>query len=117
MSKGGNSSTSAAAQSADQWAAAQANSTIDAWREGDILGTSLERLQALSTAQLARVQVPWALPGAVLTVDKINSIPWKYWQSLGARYLVTTTNGVRTVQKNQPDLHHHCGGYHQFWAN
>ena len=97
MSKGGDSSSSATAQTPAQWAAALSNTTIAAWKEADILALSLDKLQALTTSQIAFVKVPWALPGAAWTADTLNAVPLQYWSQFGTRYVSTTNNGITSV--------------------
>ena len=97
MSKGGESSSSASAQTPAQWASAQSNTAIVAWREADILGFSQAQLKALTAAQISHITVPWAVPAAVWTADTLNAVPLQYWSKFGTRYRVTTNNGVSRI--------------------
>ena len=97
MSKGGESSSSASAQTPAQWASAQSNTAIAAWREADILGFSQAQLKALTAAQISHITVPWAVPAAVWTADTLNAVPLQYWSKFGTRYRVTTNNGVSRI--------------------
>ena len=97
MSKGGESSSSASAQTPAQWASAQSNTSIAAWREADILGFSQAQLKALTAAQMSHITVPWAVPAAVWTADTLNAVPLQYWSKFGTRYRVTTNNGVSRI--------------------
>ena len=97
MSKGGESSRSASAQTPAQWASAQSNTSIAAWREADILGFSQAQLKALTAAQVSHITVPWAVPAAVWTADTLNAVPLQYWSKFGTRYRVTTNNGVSRI--------------------
>ena len=97
MSKGGESSSSASAQTPAQWASAQSNTAIVAWREADILGFSQAQLKALTAAQMSHITVPWAVPAAVWTADTLNAVPLQYWSKFGTRYRVTTNNGVSRI--------------------
>ena len=97
MSKGGDSSSSASAQTPAQWAAALSNASIAAWKEADILAISVDKLKALSTSQISQIVVPWALPGEAWTADTLNAVPLQYWSKFGTRYLSTNTNGTVVV--------------------
>ena len=97
MSKGGESSSSASAQTPAQWASAQSNTAIAAWREADIVGFSQAQLKALTAAQMSHITVPWAVPAAVWTADTLNAVPLQYWSKFGTRYRVTTNNGVSRI--------------------
>ena len=97
MSKGGESSSSASAQTPAQWASAQSNISIAAWREADIMGFSQAQLKALTAAQISHITVPWAVPAAVWTADTLNAVPLQYWSKFGTRYRVTTNNGVSRI--------------------
>ena len=97
MSKGGEISNSASAQTPVQWASAQSNTAIAAWREADILGFSQAQLKALTAAQMSHITVPWAVPAAVWTADTLNAVPLQYWSKFGTRYRVTTNNGVSRI--------------------
>ena len=97
MSKGGETSSSASAQTPAQWASAQSNTAIAAWREADILGFSQAQLKALTAAQMSHITVPWAVPAAVWTADTLNAVPLQYWSKFGTRYRVTTNNGVSRI--------------------
>ena len=97
MSKGGESSRSASAQTPAQWASAQSNTAIAAWREADIVGFSQAQLKALTAAQMSHITVPWAVPAAVWTADTLNAVPLQYWSKFGTRYRVTTNNGVSRI--------------------
>ena len=97
MSKGGESSSSASAQTPAQWASAQSNAAIAAWREADIVGFSHAQLKALTAAQMSHITVPWAVPAAVWTADTLNAVPLQYWSKFGTRYRVTTNNGVSRI--------------------
>ena len=97
MSKGGEISNSASAQTPAQWASAQSNTSIAAWREADILGFSQAQLKALTAAQMSHITVPWAVPAAVWTADTLNAVPLQYWSKFGTRYRVTTNNGVSRI--------------------
>ena len=97
MSKGGETSSSASAQTPVQWASAQSNAAIAAWREADIVGFSQAQLKALTAAQMSHITVPWAVPAAVWTADTLNAVPLQYWSKFGTRYRVTTNNGVSRI--------------------
>ena len=97
MSKGGETSSSASAQTPAQWASAQSNTAIAAWREADIVGFSQAQLKALTAAQMSHITVPWAVPAAVWTADTLNAVPLQYWSKFGTRYRVTTNNGVSRI--------------------
>ena len=97
MSKGGETSSSASTQTPAQWASAQSNTSITAWREADILGFSQAQLKALTAAQMSHITVPWAVPAAVWTADTLNAVPLQYWSKFGTRYRVTTNNGVSRI--------------------
>ena len=97
MSKGGETSSSASAQTPAQWASTQSNTAIAAWREADIVGFSQAQLKALTAAQISHITVPWAVPAAVWTADTLNAVPLQYWSKFGTRYRVTTNNGVSRI--------------------